>query len=472
MAGNGLPTLGRVKLSDLAPSEGLPPDSYKLAVTTLSQSLAQYSAAVIQFPAGDGALLRSSLDSARLYFHQRDSYPASDMIHSNDSREWCKTSGYYADPQLWQENYDYRPGLTPTEPNNSLEFPPAGLPDTFALLGKAARLVLDAIGFYLNLRSCPFSEILDNIPLRNREISSSVLSVCCYARPSFHGAQHHNISEDGQLIMYPDHDHQVDKSLISVMKSDKAGMHVRDMHGRWVLVDADLGPQEAVVYPGLAVYQATAGYVNPALHRTEINNMQGNIYGRCSLAFKLMPKSMTSLSCSEMRAAGHGVEAQFQLPVSVDDFMQRSHSNDEIFNRQSLQSYSVPQSQDGSMKQLAKRRKSDSRSKPLPPSKRLRLEAQRVLKERVQEIADKKGIKLRFCSLKDCENHHHALDSPCASIRMEMGWPHGVPFVHPHDLPNKAKIGFLEAYEPGWTATHDMELSLTETTQGNQHMTS
>ncbi|XP_026440873.1 1-aminocyclopropane-1-carboxylate oxidase homolog 9-like isoform X1 [Papaver somniferum] len=28
--------------------------------------------------------------------------------------------------------------------------------------------------------------------------------------------------------------------------------------------------------------------------------------------------------------------------------------------------------------------------KPLPPSKRLRLEAQRILKERVQEIADKK----------------------------------------------------------------------------------
>jgi hypothetical protein len=48
-----------------------------------------------------------------------------------------------------------------------------------------------------------------------------------------------------------------------------------------------------------------------------------------------------------MRAAGHGVEAQFQLPVSVDDFMQRSHSNDELFNRQTLQSFIVPQSQDG-----------------------------------------------------------------------------------------------------------------------------
>lgn len=116
-----------------------------------------------------------------------------------------------------------------------------------------------------------------------------------------------------------------------------------------------------------------------------------------------------------------------------------------------------------------RRRKNNSRSKPLPPSKRLRLEAQRVLKERVQDIADKKGIKLRFCNLKDCENHIQSLDSPCASVRMEIGWPPGVPFAHPHDLPNKAKIGFLETYEPGWSATHDMELSLLETGEPSQH---
>ena len=103
---------------------------------------------------------------------------------------------------------------------------------------------------------------------------------------------------------------------------------------------------------------------------------------------------------------------------------------------------------------MMRRRKQNPKSKPLPPSKRLRLEAQRVLKERVQDIADKKGIKLRFCNLKECENHIHALDSPCANIRMEIGWPPGVPFVHPHDLPNKAKLGFLEAYEPGWTEAH------------------
>ncbi|KAF4365687.1 hypothetical protein F8388_007520 [Cannabis sativa] len=471
MAGNGLPSLGRVKLTDLVPDEGLPSDSYKLSVSTLSQSLAQYSAAIIQFPMSDGALLRAALDSARLYFHQKPSYPSADMIHTNDPRDWCKTSGYYADPSLWQETYDYRPGLTPPDSNNGMEFSPAGLPDIFALLGKVARVILDAISFFLNLRSSSFSKILDNVPLRPREISSSVLSVCCHARPSFQGAQHHNFAtqEDGQLVMFSDHEHQVDKSLISLVKSDKAGLHIKDCQGHWNLVDEVLGPQEAIVYPGLALYHETAGYFNPALHRTDINNLQSNLFGRCSLAFKLMPKSMSSLSCSEMRAAGHGVDAQFQLPVPVDDFMQKAHPTDQLLNRNSVSNFNFNATQEGSTKPTTRRRKNDSRSKPLPPSKRLRLEAQRVLKERVQDIADKKGIKLRFCNLKECENHIHTLDSPCANIRMEIGWPPGVPFVHPHDLPNKAKMGFLEAYEPGWSATHDMELSLTEPGQASQH---
>lgn len=223
---------------------------------------------------------------------------------------------------------------------------------------KAARDILEAISFHLNLRSSPFVGILDNIPLRNREISSSVLSVCCHARPSFQGPQHHNIvatQEDGQLLMYPDRDHQVDKSLISLVKSDRAGLHVKDYQGRWILVDVDLGPQEAIVYPGFALYQTTAGYVNPALHKTEINR-EANMYGRCSLGFKLLPKSMTSLDCSEMRAAGYGIETQFHLPVPVDDFMQRSHPTDHLFNRPAFQCFNFQPTHDGSMKTLIRRR--------------------------------------------------------------------------------------------------------------------
>ncbi|XP_065031194.1 uncharacterized protein LOC135653296 isoform X1 [Musa acuminata AAA Group] len=461
VVGSVLPSLGRVRLADLVASEGLPPDSYKISVSTLTQSFAQYSAAIIELSPGDSALLRSGLESARLFFHQR-AYPPADMVHTNETREWCKTSGYYADPQLWQETYDYRPGLTAAEPHGSMEFPPAGLPDIFAVLGKAARDVLDAISFSLNLRSFSFAEILDNMPLRSREISSSVLSVCCHSRPSFQGAQNHNLTaqEDGQLVMFPDHEHQVDKALITLVKSDMAGLHIKDFHGRWILVDGDLGPQDAIIYPGLALYQATAGYVSPAMLRVEMGNLQSNMYGRCSLAFKLMPRSMASLSCSEMRAAGHGVEAQFQIPIPVDDFMQRSHSTDQ-FAKLNYPSYTFQPGQDASMKPHIKSKKDKTRCKPLPPSKKLRLEAQRVLKERVQDIAEKKGIKLRFCNLKECEGHMLSMDSPCGNIRMEIGWPPGVPFVHPHDLPNKAKLGFLEAYEPGWAASQqDMELSL------------
>ncbi|KAI7995189.1 hypothetical protein LOK49_LG11G00259 [Camellia lanceoleosa] len=138
------------------------------------------------------------------------------------------------------ETYEFRPGLTPMEPNNEMEFAPSGLADIFVLLGKAARDILDAINFYLNLRGSPFTEILDNVPLRNREISSSLLSIYCHARPSFQGAQHHNLTT-----------------------------------------------QE---------------------------------------------------------------DAQFQLPVPVDDFMQISHPTDQLFNRQSFPSFNFPAAQDGSMK--------------------------------------------------------------------------------------------------------------------------
>lgn len=473
MAGIIQPSFPRLRLNDLITSEGLPSESYKVSVSTLMQSLSQYSAIIVQLPSTDGALLKSGLESSRLFFHQREYTSSDNMVHSSDSQEWCRTSGYYSDPQSWHEVYDYRPGLTPTEPNGSMDFPPPGLPDIFTSLGKTGRCILEAIGFSLNLRSHSFSEILDNVPLRSREISSSVLSVFCHSRPTFQGAQHHNLTttEDGHLVMFSDHEHHVDKSLLSIVKSDKAGLYIKDYHGHWLLVDGDLGPQDVVVYPGLALYQATAGYVSAALYRVEMSSLQGNVYGRHSFSFKLMPRSMASLNCEEMRAAGYGVEAQFQMPVSVDEFMQRSHPVEQTFAKQIYPSYVFQSTQDV-LKPMLKRKKTNTKCKPLPPSKRLRLEAQRVLKERVQDIADKKGIKLRFCNLKECENHMQSLDSPCVSIRMEIGWPHGVPFVHPHDLPNKAKLGFLEAYEPGWTASqHDMELIFNESGQSSHQST-
>jgi len=234
---------------------------------------------------------------------------------------------------MWLETYDYRPGVTATEPNGAMELPPSGLPDIFAVLGKVSRDILDAISFSLNLRSCAFTDILDNIPLRSQEVSSSVLSACCHSRPSFEGARQHSIAsqDDGQLIIFADQDQQMDKTLLTLVRSDRSGLYVKDMHGQWILVDGDLGPNDVVVYPGLALYQETAGYVNPAVCKTEVGNLQGCMFGRCSLVFKLMPKSVARLSGSEMTAAGHGVDAQFQVPIPVNDFMQTGHYVDQLF---------------------------------------------------------------------------------------------------------------------------------------------
>ncbi|GAB4854766.1 hypothetical protein Ancab_023351 [Ancistrocladus abbreviatus] len=123
--------------------------------------------------------------------------------------------------------------------------------------------------------------MLDNVPLRNREISSSVLSVSYHGRPSFNGTQHHSLTsqDDGHLAIFSEQEHLTDKSLISILKSDKAGLHIRDCQGNWVIVDGDLGPQEAVLYPGLALYQATAGYNAPAIQRIETSNPRWNICG-------------------------------------------------------------------------------------------------------------------------------------------------------------------------------------------------
>ncbi|XP_024545389.1 uncharacterized protein LOC9644798 isoform X2 [Selaginella moellendorffii] len=441
----------RVRLADLVPSDGLASDCYKQAAVLLFQSLQKYSFAVIQLSASDGTLLRCVLDSARMFFHQRPP-PGPETIHTEDSQNWHRTAGYYSDPHFAKEVFDYRPGT----PDSTAELPPTGLPELFVTLGTASRHILEAIAWVLELRSFSFTEFLDNIPLKNGEVSSSVLSVSCHGRP---GLQHPGAMDLAPI--YDGHDQNADKGLVTLMKSDKHGLEIRDMHGRWHLADGGLGPQDVVLFCGLSLYQATGGHVTPAFFRTEAGSSSSHmhLYGRCSTAFKLMPKATGLLHCLTT-SGGVAGSSPFQQSVTVHDFMQRSHSIDQLIGMR--QAFSFPSQQEGPMKPL-KRRKQVSRGKPLAPSKRLRLEAQRVLKERVQEIAEGKNLKIRFCNLKDCEeNHLTTLDSPCSSLREELGWPRGVPLVHPHDLPNKAKQAFLEAYEPGWTASQDVELGLIE----------
>ncbi|KAJ4809505.1 2-oxoglutarate (2OG) and Fe(II)-dependent oxygenase superfamily protein [Rhynchospora pubera] len=319
----------------------------------VTQSLSQNSAVILQLAPHDAALLQASLLQSQKQLH-----PASTLLS--------------------QETFDYRPGLTLLDPSH---LSPSALPHA----SKAARCLLDALTFSLNLRTCSFHHLLDNLPLRNHELSSSVLSLCCHSRPSFLARPHHPHTQLSPLH----YEHQLDKTLLTLIKPDSPGLHIKDLNGCWLLADTNLGPHDVLVYPGLSLYQETAGYVMPALHRTDVP-FENNLHGRCSLAFKLMPKSIATLSSTEMQAAGYGVEPRFQNAIPVSDFMQRSHPVDQLFSRNAAQIV-LPDGQAASLKaSLKKKRETSSSQKSLPPSKRLRLEAQRVLKEKVMEIAEKK----------------------------------------------------------------------------------
>lgn len=471
MAGMCLRCPARLRLVDLIAEEGLVSNRYKQAVNALTESLARYNIVIIELPLGDDALLGCVLDSCRTFFHQRP-IPSPESNYICDLQDWNRTVGYFAEPQYLREVYDYRPGRS-TDGGLGGEFPPVGLPALFSVMGKASRQILDAIGYSLNLQSHCFADLLDNVPLKSGEVATSVLSSCCYGRPGIH-CSHLAVTLAGadqcHMQVFDHKEPQTDKGLLTLMKADRPGLHVRDIQGRWLLADGDLGPQDMILYTGLALYQATAGYISPALHRTDSSDFHNHRYGRCLVAFKLMPRPSAILHCSAMTAAGHSVGGPFQQPIPVHEFMQRSYPADQIVARPAISCLDFSGQSDGTIKASLKRRKQVSKGKPLAPSKRLRLEAQRVLKERVQEIADSKGIKIRFCSLKECEEQHIPnLESPCAAIRAQIGWPQCVPFVHPHDLPNRAKQAFLEAYEPGWTEMQDGEIGLIESRHSHSH---
>jgi hypothetical protein len=179
----------RVRLMDLVAADGLPSDAYKHAVAMLAQSLRNSNAAIIQMSPGDEVLLRCVLDSVRMFFHQKP-IVGPESIHTEDTQDWNQTSGYFADSQHAREVYDYRPGRTSSAASSeaaeaditTAELPPAGLPELFALLGNVTRVILDAIGCSLELRSFAFADLLDNMPLKIGEMSTSVLSTCCHNR--------------------------------------------------------------------------------------------------------------------------------------------------------------------------------------------------------------------------------------------------------------------------------------------------
>lgn len=197
----GITSPARVRLTDLVATDGMPSESYKHAVSVLSQSLRNFNAAIIQVPYADDVLLRCVLDSVRMFFHKKTAIvqgasdsaseaAAAAAIGAEDPQSWNRTAGYYAEPQHARETYDFRPGrmihnevgAVAAPSSVSLELPPTGLPEVFAVLGSASRTILDAIGSSLDLRSYWWKDLLDNVPLKAGEISTSVLSTCCHNR--------------------------------------------------------------------------------------------------------------------------------------------------------------------------------------------------------------------------------------------------------------------------------------------------
>ena len=184
MAAAGISSPARIKLSDLVAVDGLPSENYKHAVACLSQSLRNFNAVIIQAPQSDDVLLRCVLDSVRMFFHSKPMV-GTETVHAEDPQNWNRTVGYYAEPQHSREMFDFRPGRTNVEGASASELPPTGLPELFAVLGNATRVILDAIACSLELRSFSFTDLLDNVPLKTGEMATSVLSSCCYNRYIF-----------------------------------------------------------------------------------------------------------------------------------------------------------------------------------------------------------------------------------------------------------------------------------------------
>eukprot|EP00897_Mesotaenium_endlicherianum_P009216 jgi/Mesen1/8322/ME000457S07521 len=363
-----------IKVADLCPKDGVPSDQYKAAVGALTQSLSRCNTAIVQLRPGDEILLKYALESARMYFqHKRRVGPD---LHSvpgvDEAAPWTRTTGFREDISIGKEVYDFRPGTLAEPPDDPT--PPSCLPELFSTLGLAARIILEAIGRSLDVRTFALTDLLDNMPLKSGECSSSLMTATCHGRqrpPPMDTLQ--DPALDGKLPLgdaLEDVEPKAEKGLLALIRPDRPGLFVRDPQGRWLLADHDLGPLDVVLVTGLTLYQGSAG--KPGRKR-------------------------------KVRLDGEG---------------------------------------GGS-----------GGGKAVPPSKKLRLEAQRVLKEKVQDLADAKGIKIHFCNYKDCEELHMLMveDPPCAFQRSQLSWPPNVPFVHPHDLNNKAKQAFLEAYEPGWT---------------------
>ena len=81
------------------------------------------------------------------------------------------------------------------------------------------------------------------------------------------------------MTIFDEHEPRVNKSLLTLVRSNKPGLQIRDLQGCWLLIDGDLGPQDILLYPKLVLDQIIAGYINLVLHRIDIGSLERNTYG-------------------------------------------------------------------------------------------------------------------------------------------------------------------------------------------------
>ncbi|XP_027353651.1 uncharacterized protein LOC113864294 isoform X1 [Abrus precatorius] len=281
--------LVRVRLSDIAPYDGAPAGPYLRAVEALCGSLLRHNAALIELGSEDTALMRCSLEGARLFFRSR-----AHLGVGKGSR------GVYM----------YRAGRALEDWDSS----PPCMTDIFRCMGKASRSALCAIARHLRLRSDVFNHLLDDAPLPANEVSSSVL-VVTYSHSSLQNGK--GAIGGGKPTM----NGEVEKGLLTLISSDTPGLQVCDPNGRWYLADSGSGPGDLLLITGKALSHATAGLRPAASYRASPDYfLNPNGGGRTSLAYRLMPQGNAILDCSPIAAAGHVIPQNY-VPISVSQFM-------------------------------------------------------------------------------------------------------------------------------------------------------
>ncbi|KAK9804918.1 hypothetical protein WJX72_012019 [[Myrmecia] bisecta] len=188
----------------------------------------------------------------------------------------------------------------------------------FATLDMLARLILTALAQspQINMPASLLATLADDMPLTNDAISSSVLSVLRYVKPSTPSTPSSIVTPGGQ--------EHVDKGLLTIVYDDLPGLQVQSSTGEWQ--DVTLGKGQIAVFAGYTLERATCGLIPRALHR--VRTLQSS--ERMSLCFKLRgrPSAMIDFRQELNNTTGGWKGAdwivynpQLAAPIRVADLM-------------------------------------------------------------------------------------------------------------------------------------------------------